>query len=41
MYHNGVPVINEIEDVVGSRMLYATHDMDIVAMFVEYIADLK
>lgn len=41
MYHNGAPVINEIEDVVGSRMLYATHDMDIVAMFVDYIAGLK
>ncbi len=41
MYHNGKPVINEIEDVVGSRMLYATHDMDIVAMFVDYLASLK
>ena len=41
MYHNGVPVINEIEDVVGSRMLYATHDLDIVAMFVNYLASLK
>ncbi len=41
MYHNGVAVINEIEDIVGSRMLYATHDMDIVAMFVDYIAGLK
>ncbi len=41
MYHNGTPVINEIEDVVGSRMLYATHDMDIVAMFVDYLSGLK
>lgn len=37
MYHNGGPVINEIEDVVGSRMLYATHDLNIVAMYLDYI----
>lgn len=37
MYHNGHPVINEIEDVVGSRMLYATHDIDIVRLHLEYI----
>ena len=37
MYHNDKPVINEIEDVVGSRMLYATHDIDIVKMYLEYI----
>ena len=37
MYHEGEPVINEIEDVVGSRMLYATHDIDIVEMYLEYI----
>lgn len=41
MYHNGNPVINEIEDVVGSRMLYATHDIDIVSMFINYLAGLK
>ncbi len=41
MYHNGTPVINEIEDVVGSRMLYATHDMDIVDMFVNYLSGLN
>lgn len=40
MYHNGNPVINEIEDVVGSRMLYATHDnIDIVAMYLDYIIE--
>lgn len=37
MYHKGKPVINEIEDVVGSRMLYATHDIDIVRLHLEYI----
>lgn len=28
---------NEIEDVVGSRMLYKTHGIDVAAMFAEYI----
>ena len=37
MYHNGIPVINEIEDVVGSRMLYKTHDIDILKLYLEYI----
>ena len=41
MYHEGKPVINEIEDVVGSRMLYATHDIDIVDMFLEYVKNKK
>ncbi len=39
MYHNGTPVINEIEDVVGSRMLYATHDLNIVALYLDHIID--
>ena len=40
MYHEGRAVINEIEDVVGARMLYATHpDIDIVDMYLEYIAN--
>lgn len=37
MYHNGQAVINEIEDVVGSRMLYRTHNIDIVRLYLEYI----
>ncbi len=37
MYHEGNPVINEIEDVVGSRMLYKTHDIDILRLYLEYI----
>ncbi len=39
MYHEGRPVINEIEDVVGSRMLYATHDIDIVRLHLEHIIE--
>ncbi len=40
MYHEGKPVINEIEDVVGARMLYATHpELDIVDMYLEYIVN--
>ncbi len=37
MYDKGHPVINEIEDVVGSRMLYATHDINIVALYLDFI----
>lgn len=38
MYHNGEAVINEIEDVVGSRMLYKTHEeIDIVELYLDYI----
>ncbi len=38
MYYNGHPVINEIEDTVGSRMLYATHkNIDIVSEYLDYI----
>ncbi|MBQ2840374.1 MAG: ATP-grasp domain-containing protein [Oscillospiraceae bacterium] len=39
MYHEGRPVVNEIEDVVGSRMLYATHDIDIVSLYLDYITN--
>ena len=35
MYDNGSPVIGEVEDVVGSRMLYQTSDIDIAAMYME------
>lgn len=38
MYHEGRAVINEIEDVVGSRMLYNTHEgLDIVDLYLGYI----
>lgn len=31
LYHNGHPVVSEVEDVVGSRMLYHCSDRDILA----------
>jgi ribosomal protein S6--L-glutamate ligase/gamma-F420-2:alpha-L-glutamate ligase len=39
IYNNGAPVLNEIEDIVGSRMLYQYTDIDIADMFVKYIAE--
>ncbi len=40
MYHKGRAVINEIEDVVGSRMLYNTHnEIDIVEIYLDYIVE--
>ncbi|MFH1512950.1 MAG: ATP-grasp domain-containing protein [Bacillota bacterium] len=38
IYHNGHPVINEIEDVVGSRMLYQVSDLDIIELYIRGIA---
>jgi glutathione synthase/RimK-type ligase-like ATP-grasp enzyme len=37
MYHMGKPVFNEIEDVVGCRMLYSQTDLDPVSMYLDYI----
>ena len=37
IFHNGRPVFNEIEDVVGSRMVYANTDVDIVEEYTSYI----
>ena len=37
IFHEGKPVFNEIEDVVGSRMLYTHTDIDIVKDYVYYI----
>ena len=37
IYHLGSPVINEVEDVVGSRMLYKVSDMDIAEMYLREI----
>ncbi|MBP5609432.1 MAG: ATP-grasp domain-containing protein [Lachnospiraceae bacterium] len=37
IYHKGHPVFNELEDVVGSRMLYRYTDIDVVKLFVEHI----
>lgn len=41
IYHEGHPVFNEIEDVVGSRMLYANTDRNIVEEYVEYLYSLR
>ncbi|MDD3213263.1 MAG: ATP-grasp domain-containing protein [Eubacteriales bacterium] len=38
LYHQGAPVVSEVEDVVGSRMLYRTSDMDIAGMYLDGIA---
>ena len=37
IYHNGRPVFNELEDVVGSRMLYKYTDIDVVKLFLDHI----
>ena len=34
------PVVNEVEDVVGSRMLYQTSDIDIVSLFLDGLSDI-
>lgn len=38
LYDDGHPVVGEVEDVVGSRMLYQTSRLDIAALYVEGIA---
>ena len=40
LYDHGHPLIGEIEDVVGSRMLYQTSDIDIVALYLDEISHL-
>lgn len=35
LYHEGRPVVGEVEDVVGSRMLYQVSDIDIASLFLE------
>ena len=37
IYHNGKPVLNELEDVAGARMVYQNTDINIIGLFVEYI----
>ena len=37
VFHNGNIVFNEIEDVVGSRMVYALTKINIVAEYLDYI----
>lgn len=40
MNDRGRPVVNEVEDVVGSRMLYQTSDIDIVSLFLDGLSDI-
>lgn len=40
IYNNGRPAVNEIEDAVGTRMLYSLTDIDPVREFVAHIADI-
>ncbi len=37
MFHNGHMILNEIEDVVGARMLYHLTDIDVVDVYAEHI----
>ena len=39
IYNNGMPVLNEIEDVVGTRMLYKYTDIDACEEYVKYISE--
>lgn len=39
LYDQGVPVLGEVEDVVGSRMLYKVSDVDIVARYLDGIGE--
>lgn len=41
IYDNGHPVLNEIEDVVGARMLYAHTDINLVGRYIDYITSAK
>ena len=35
--HDGKWILNEIEDVVGTRMLYSLTDIDAAKIYVEYV----
>ena len=37
LFHEGSLVLNEIEDVVGARMLYTFTDLDIISDYIKYI----
>ncbi|MDO4187751.1 MAG: ATP-grasp domain-containing protein [Lachnospiraceae bacterium] len=37
IYNNGKPIVNEIEDAVGTRMLYANTDIDAVSEYMDWI----
>lgn len=37
IFHHGKPYLNELEDVVGTRMLYSLTDIDACKLYVEHI----
>lgn len=37
IYNNGKPLLNEIEDIVGTRMLYELTDLDAAKLYSQYI----
>ncbi len=39
VYHNGEMVFNEIEDVVGARMLYKNTDINLVGKYLDFIIE--
>lgn len=40
LYHHGRPVVSEVEDVVGSRMLYRVSDMNIAGVFLDGVREM-
>ena len=40
VFHRGKMVFNEIEDVVGARMLYSKTDINIVSLYLDFILSL-
>ncbi len=40
MFHEGKAVLNEMEDVVGARMLYHLTDIDVVDLYVKHIVKI-
>ena len=41
IYHQGKPVFNEIEDVVGCRMLYTHTEVDPVSLYLDWILEQR
>ena len=40
IYLEGKPIINELEDVVGSRMVYKYTNIDIIKKYIEYVKEI-
>lgn len=41
IYENGMPYLNEIEDLVGSRMVYENSDIDILDLYADHIVKVS